>query len=247
MLGSKTICNLSWEAAAIALSLVFAVAVQAGNEVWKTKPFEQWTKADIKAILYDSPWVKKEIVPEEWISKIGMQEAPSMSGDQVYANPANAGGAPQPLGTPAGQAAFTVEWSSSRTLQEALLRLSVLDGSIKESDASQYMKESPNIEITVEGADMTPFGAVPQAELMSKSLLRDKQSGVQVMPAKVDLQEDNGYLSSVVFTFPRKTSDGKDVVSPGEKALEFTVKVKNLDLGATFDIRKMVDLKGPDF
>jgi hypothetical protein len=255
MLASKTVSNLSWKVAALAIvvCLVLAVAVQAGNEVWKTKPFEQWTMADIKGILYDSPWVKKEMVPQEWVSKIGMEEAPAVAASQggsaapVYAPPANQAVAQQPMGTPAGQAVFVVGWTSSRTLQEALVRLAVLDGSVKESDASQYVKEIPDIQITVQGADMTPFGAISQTELMSKSWLRGKQSGVRVNPTKVDLQEDNGYLARVVFTFPRKTSDGKEVISPDEKAFQFAVKIKNLDLGTTFDARKMADLKGPDF
>jgi hypothetical protein len=247
----KALSHLNWKTGVLAIAalIVLAVAAQAGNnnEVWKTKPFEQWTKADVRQILYDSPWVKREIVPEEWISKLGMQEAPSMSGGAVYANPVSGPGAQQPQGTPPGQAALIVEWTSSRTLQEALLREQILDGSVNQSDAANYLQPIPDIQITVEGADMTPFGAVSRDELMSKSVLRGKESGIQVTPTKVDLQENGGYVSSVVFTFPRRTSEGKDVASPNGKALLFTVKIKNLDLGATFDPRKMADAKGPDF
>lgn len=227
------------------LMLVFTV--QAANEVWKTKPFEQWTKADVKQILYDSPWVKRELVPTEWISKAGMEEAPSMSGGGVYSTGASAANIQQPTGTPSGQAVFIVQWASSRTLREALVRQGELDGQIKESEASHYLEQGKDLQITVQGADMRPFEVLSPGELMSKAILRGKQSGVEVTATNIDRQQNGGYLSAVVFTFPRKTSDGKDVLSPNEKAIQFTVKVKNLDLGATFDPRKMVDAKGPDF
>ncbi|HXT85866.1 MAG TPA: hypothetical protein VN745_02470 [Verrucomicrobiae bacterium] len=225
--------------------LIFTV--QAANEVWRTKPFEQWTKADVKQILYDSPWVKRELVPTEWISKAGMEEAPSMSGGGVYSTGTSAASIRQPIGTPSGQAAFVVQWASSRTLREALIRQGEFDGQIKESEESQYLAGSKDLQITVQGPDMRPFEVLTPGDLMSNAVLRGKQSGVKVTATNIDLQQSGGYLSAVVFTFPRKTSDGMDVLSPNEKAIQFSVKVKNLDLGATFDPRKMVDIKGPDF
>lgn len=241
--------NLVFVALMALVALVLATAVQAGkNEVWRTKPFEQWTKSDVEQILYDSPWVKREIVSADWISTSGIQQAPSMSGDSVYSPTANQGVFRQPDGTPAGRAVFVVQWNSSRTLQEALVRQRILEGSVKESEAAQYLKERTGIQIVVEGPDMTPFSAVSQEQLLSKAVLRGKQSKVQITATNVGLQRDDaGYLAAVMFTFPRSNPNGKDIFSPTETAVDFTVKIKNLDLGASFDLRKMADMKGPDF
>ena len=249
MRGRNVVSDSIGKAVALAIGslLMLIFTVQAANEVWRTKPFEQWTKADVKQILYDSPWVKRELVPTEWISKAGMEEAPSMSGGGVYSTGTSAASIRQPIGTPSGQAAFVVQWASSRTLREALIRQGEFDGQIKESEESQYLAGSKDLQITVQGPDMRPFEVLTPGDLMSNAVLRGKQSGVKVTATNIDLQQSGGYLSAVVFTFPRKTSDGMDVLSPNEKAIQFSVKVKNLDLGATFDPRKMVDIKGPDF
>ncbi|HEV2615448.1 MAG TPA: hypothetical protein VGU63_02435 [Candidatus Acidoferrales bacterium] len=120
---------------------------------------------------------------------------------------------------------------------------------MKDSEAAQYLNAPMNdYEVAVLGPDMTPFGGVSEDDFKAKAYLRGKQSRVQVNPTKVEMvRSPDGRVMVVVFTFPRKTADGKDVVAPQEKGLQFACKLKNLDLGATFDPRKMTDQKGPDF
>lgn len=237
--------------AALVVMVVGALA-WAGGDPWKTKPFDRWTQNDVNQILHDSPWTRTEFVPEEWNGTSGMMQAPSISGGGAPTpiNPAGQGPGLQPMGTPPGQATFYVRWNSSRTVREALVRDAILRGKMKDSDAPQYLSAPiSDYQIAVLGPDMTPFGGVSDSEFKSKSYLRGKQSKIQVNPTNVEMLQtsDGSQLMSVVFTFPRKTADGKDIAGPQEKGLEFMCHIKNFDLSTTFDLRKMADQKGPDF
>lgn len=241
-------------AVAALLVVTLGALAWAGGDPWKTKPFDQWTQNDVRQILGDSPWAQVQFVPAEWTTKSGMEGAPSVSdatNAPVYTPNTNVGQTgQQPVGTPPGRAAYSVRWSSSRTVREALVRDAILNGQVKEADAPKYLSAPiSDYEIAVLGPDMTPFGGVSDTEFKSKSYLRGKQSKVQVNPTKVEMMRSpNGsQLMAVVFTFPRKTADGKDIAAPQEKGLQFVCKIKNLDLSATFDPRKMADSKGPDF
>lgn len=239
-------------AVAALLMMVIGALAWAGGDPWKTKPFEQWTRNDVNQILHDSPWTQTQYVPEEWNTTSGMMQAPSVSGGAPPppVNAAGQGPGLQPMGTPPGQATFYVRWNSSRTVREALVRDAILRGQMKDSDAPQYLSAPiTDYQIAILGPDMTPFGGVSDSEFESKSYLRGKQSKVQVNPTNVEMMRspDGSQLMSVVFTFPRKTADGKDIAAPQEKGLQFVCKIKNFDLSTTFDLRKMADSKGPDF
>lgn len=245
------------------LALAVVAVARAGGPPWKTKPFEQWTQNDVKRILDDSPWTKVVRVPAEWKpSQYGAVDseagpAPTMGGQPVgtvgtpkgpAGGPGNAG--EQPMGASGNQASYYIRWNSSRTVHEALVRDAILSGKMKESDAAKYLS-SPitDYEVLVVGPDMTPFQRATPDELKAKSSLRGKQSKVKVSPTNVNMvrSPDGGRLTAVVFTFPRKAADGRDVAALREKGLELECKLKGLNLRTTFDPRKMVDQKGPDF
>ncbi|HVB57252.1 MAG TPA: hypothetical protein VNE63_12635 [Candidatus Acidoferrales bacterium] len=251
------------------LALTVVGIVRAGGPPWKTKPFEQWTQKDVKEILGNSPWTKVEYVPAPW--KPGgsgavspeagpapvMGAAPTMgrgsagtagASQGAAGGPADAG--EQPMGTPQGQATYYIRWNSSLTVHEALVRDAILNGKMKESDAGKYLSAPiTDYELLVLGPDMTPFQHATPDELKAKSSLRGKQSKVDVNATNVNMvrSPNGGRLTAVVFTFPRKTAAGKDVAAAREKGLQFECKLKDLDLRSTFDTRKMVDQKGPDF
>ncbi len=243
--------------AAVAALLVMVVGTLAwaGGDPWKTKPFEQWNENDIRQILHDSPWAKVQYVPVEWKGEGGgKSEMGRAPGGTVSAAQGPAGGAAEPgeqaMGTPEGQAAFYLRWNSSRTTREALVRDGVLSGQIKEDEATRYLSAPiVNYEVVVLGPDMSPFGSISEDDLKAKSYLRGKQSKVKVNATSVQINRsaDGRKVTAVMFSFPRKTTDGKDVAAAGEKGLQFVCNIKNLDLNATFDPRKMADSKGPDF
>jgi len=247
----------SFGPAIVAAFLVTAVCALAwaGGDPWKTKPFEQWNENDIRQILHDSPWAKVEYVPVEWKAggggKSEMGRAPEGT---VSAAQGPAGGATnvgqQAMGTPAGQAAFYLRWNSSRTTREALVRDGVLSGQIKQDEVAKYLSAPiANYEVVVVGPDMSPFGSISEDDLKAKSYLRGKQSKVKVNATSVQISRsaDGRQVAAVMFSFPRKTADGKDVAAPDEKGLQFSCNIKDLDLSTTFDPRKMADSKGPDF
>jgi len=244
--------------AAVAALVVMAVGALAwaGGDPWKVKPFEQWNEKDIRQILHDSPWAKVEYVPVEWKAGRGgkseMGRAPE--GTAAAAAQGSAGGpatvGEQAMGTPLGQSAFYLRWNSSRTTREALVRDEVLSGQIKEDEATKYLSAPiVNYEIVVLGPDMSPFGSISEDDLKAKSYLRGKQSKVKVNATSVQISRsaDGRRVTAVMFSFPRKTADGKDVAAAGEKGLQFVCNIKDLDLSTTFDPRKMADNKGPDF
>lgn len=243
--------------AAVAALLVVALGALAwaGGDPWKTKPFEQWNENDIRQILHDSPWAKVEYVPVEWKAggggKSEMGRAPEGT---VSAAQGPAGGAAnvgqQAMGTPEGQAAFYLRWNSSRTTREALVRDGVLGGQIKEDEAAKYLSAPiVNYEVVVIGPDMSPFGSISEDDLKAKAILRGKQSKVKVNATSVQISRsaDGRQVTAVMFSFPRKTADGKDIAASDEKGLQFICNIKDLNLNTTFDPRKMADSKGPDF
>lgn len=244
--------------AAVAVFLVTSLGALAwaGGDPWKTKPFEQWTQNDVRQILHDSPWAKVQYVPAGWKEGNGggkseMGRAPEGT---VSAAQGPAGGAAnvgqQAMGTPEGQAAFYLRWNSSRTMREALVRDAILAGQMKEDEATKYLSAPiANYEVVVIGPDMSPFGSISEDDLKAKSYLRGKQSKLKVIPTSVQINRsaDGRQVAAVMFSFPRKTADGKDVAAPDEKGLQFVCNIKDLDLNTTFDPRKMADSKGPDF
>ena len=247
--------SIGYAAVAALLMMAVGALAWAGGDPWKTKPFEQWTTNDIRQILHDSPWAKVEYVPVEWKAggggKSEMGRAPEGT---VSAAQGPAGGAAeagqQAMGTPEGQAAFYVRWNSSRTTREALVRDGVLSGQIKEDEATKYLSAPiVNYEVVVIGPDMSPFGSISEDDLKAKAYLRGKQSKVKVNATSVQISRspDGRQVTAVMFSFPRKTADGKDVAAPDEKGLQFICNIKDLNLNTTFDPRKMADSKGPDF
>lgn len=158
-------------------------------------------------------------------------------------------GTPSLLGTPEGQTLFIVRWTSAQTVRKALIRSHILSGDIKESDAPQYLaQQATDYEVTVIGPDMTPFGMMTQDDLKTKTYLQAKQSKLKVNPTKMEIQQgaDGKQVLAVMFSFPKKTANGKDLISPNDKGVQFVVKTKELDLNASFDLKKMTGDKGLD-
>lgn len=248
--------------------LVLAGLAWASNEPWKTKPYQQWDKADLAVILNNSPWAKKTVVDVDW------KPNAAASGQSVQAtsdatpelrehmdqqkggmpdtappdtSPNSIGSAGSPSSVP--KATFYVRWYSSRTIREALAREAILSGRISEAEGAKLLAEPVTAyEVIVTGPDMTPFQNLTEDQLKSASYLQGKQSKQKVAPASVRMNKaPNGVTSSLVFSFPEKTAGGADVASAQEKEIEFACKAKGLDLRNTFDTRKMVDEKGADF
>lgn len=249
-------------------SLAMAGLACASNEPWKSKPYQQWDKADLALILNDSPWVKKLDVDVNWKrnSSYGDQSAvpESDTAGELRGHMAGSKGGMADTAPPdrsmdttassggtstSPRASFIIRWYSSRVIREALARGAVLSGRISEAEGAKLLAEPvTDYEIIVFGQDMTPFQNLTEDQLKSASYLEGKQSRQRVAPVSVRMNKSpNGRTNSLAFLFPRKTSSGAAVASEEEKGLEFGCKLKGLDLHNTFETRKMVDETGPDF
>lgn len=252
---------------AVVAILAFAGLLWASDEPWKTKPYQQWDKADIELVLNNSPWCKKITVDVNWKpinpASVGKVVVPDQDQNVELRNhmETQKGGMPDtsppdasmtsmaPGGSKSPQTAFTIRWYSSRVVREALAREAVLNGRISEAQGAQLLAEPvTDYEVIVFGPDMTPFQILSEDQLKSETSLEGKQSKQKVAPATVRINKaPNGMVTGVIFLFPKKTAGGEDVASTNEKGFEFACKVKGLDLHNTFDAHKMIDEKGEDF
>lgn len=249
--------------------LIIAGLVWASNEPWKTKPYQQWDKADLAVILNDSPWVKKVVVDVNWKrnpssgGQAGMAASDPAAEVRENHQEMQKGGPPDtsppdPSMSSVGSSgaastspntAFYIRWYSSRVIREALTRVAIISGKISEAEGAKLLAEPvTDYEIIVFGPDMTPFQSLTEDQLKSASSLEGKQSKQKVAPTSVRMNKSpDGRTNSVVFLFPKKTHSGADVAGAQEKGLEFVCKLKGLNLHNAFDTRKMVDEKGADF
>lgn len=248
--------------------LILAGLAWASNEPWKTKPYQQWDKADLAIILNDSPWVKKVVVDVSWKRSASPGGQPGMPTsdpavelrehqEMQKAGPPDTS-PPDPSMSSVGSSgttstspstAFYIRWYSSRVIREALTRVAIISGKISDAEGAKLLAEPvTDYEIIVFGPDMTPFRGLTEDQLKSASSLEGKQSKQKVAPASVRINKSpDGGTNSIVFLFPKKTGSGADVAAAQEKSLEFVCKLKGLNLHNAFDTRKMVDEKGADF
>lgn len=248
--------------------LIIAGLAWASNEPWKTKPYQQWDKADLAVILKDSPWVKKVVVDVNWKrnpssgSQAGMAASDPTVELREHADMQKGGppdtSPPDPsmssVGSSGGAStspntAFYIRWYSSRVIREALTRVAIISGRISEAEGAKLLAEPvTDYEIIVFGPDMTPFENLSEDQLKSASSLEGKQSKQKVAPASVRMNKSpDGRTNSIVFLFPKRTDSGAGVAAAQEKGLEFVCKLKGLNLHNAFDTRKMADEKGADF
>jgi hypothetical protein len=146
-------------------------------------------------------------------------------------------------------ASFVIRWNSAQTIREALARNALLNNKIAEADAVKYIGQTPaDYQIFIGGQDLTPFSNVSEDELKAKAYLEAKQSKHKIVPASVVIERtpDKKKVAYVMFSFARPAAGDQSFVTPKDKNVEFSCKLKNIDLHANFDLRKMTNEKGTD-
>lgn len=262
----------------ITLALIFAVAglVYAANDVWKTKPYQQWDQNDLKEILTNSPWVKRTTVMASWGKggaapadggqyPQGQQNQQNQQQTQTQQRPGSMGGGAGSGGgygggnpatpeqnapsMPQGQEAdFFVRWSSALTEREALARSAQLNGQYSEAQIQQYVNQTPSTyDVAVYGPDMTPFASETEETLKSEVYLEVKPSKEKVNPSAVKINKGNdGKVQTVLFSFPKQGPNGQALISENDKQAHFDCKTKQMHLDTQFDLRKMVGKDGQE-
>ncbi|HEV2422679.1 MAG TPA: hypothetical protein VGS59_13290 [Candidatus Acidoferrales bacterium] len=262
----------------ITFALIFLVAglVYAANDVWKTKPYQQWDQNDLKEILTNSPWVKRTTVMASWVKggaapAVGGQYPQNQPTEQTQqqtqtqqrpgsmgggAGSGSGGGGASPAAPeqnappmPQGQeAGFFVRWSSALTEREALARSAQLKGQFSEAQIQQYVNQTPTTyDVVVYGPDMTPFASETEETLKSEVYLEVKPSKEKVNPSAIKIAKGNdGKVQTVLFSFPRQGPNGQPLISGNDKQAQFDCKTKQMHLDAQFDLRKMVGKDGQE-
>jgi hypothetical protein len=245
--------------------IILAAVVFAGNDPWKSKPYQQWDEKDVRKILGDSPWSKiiqvdatwknrKDLLPDD-STQPPATNTPSPAAKMGQSPPAsaNTGAAPAAPpadpGTPAAQATFALRWVSSRTLQRAAARSAELAGQMKPEDAEKQLANPPDVyEVAVIGPDMRPFQTADEDTLKLSAALIDKKSKQKISPSKVEISRaaDGKKIQALAFIFPKKAANGEPAIPEDEKSVDFNCDISGAKIHATFDISKMQDTQGRD-
>jgi hypothetical protein len=235
--------------------LVVAATVWAADEVWKSKPYQQWDAKDVETVMRTSPWARVNIQAAGAWKPAGSTPITGgstgiagASSDTSHVNGAradqtggdeNAGGAPP---------TFSVYWWSSRTVREANFRSQVLKGTAKEAQAEGALTQVPeDYQILVAGRDMSIFAARGEDAFKNAAELKLHKSKAKLTPVKVEFQKGpDGKIVDAIFSFEKKNAAGAPAISDDEKEVEFNLQLGDAWLRTTFNPKQMVDGQGED-
>ncbi len=238
--------------------LLLAVMAWAGD-VWKDKPFDQWTEKDVLAVLQYSPWAKANLSaagawhPMDTSAYTGPAPGAVAGSDTDTSKRAEGSLSNQPGGfaknANAGPQLYNVYWWSSRTIRAAFVRYAVLKGKTKPEDAPKMIEQPvDDYQILVQGKNMSVFEQRGEKFFQDAAFLEMKRSKAKIPPSQVVFQfgPDGKSVSSVVFHFPKTAKNGEPTIAPDEKECDFYLHLADSMLRTYFEPKKMVDAKGED-
>jgi hypothetical protein len=232
--------------------VLMAVTVWAGDDVWKSKPYDQWDAKEIAAIMHDSPWSRPNVAAVgNWSaedSSVGAKDAAQDKDDMNHVNGGRPDGA---LGNSSAKGiapSFTVYWWSSRTLREADQRSQVLKGTTTAAAADTAVKQIPSsFEVLVIGRDMKAFTNRGEDAIKNAASLKLHKSKTKLTPTKVTFQKDkNGNVADAIFMFDKKTASNEGAIPADEKEVEFDLQLGDAWIRTSFNPKQMVDSQGLD-
>lgn len=225
-------------------ALLCATLLWAGDP-WKDKPYTEWTEKEVRKVFQDSPWARP-------VATLVIQE-------QVVAVPRVGGaGPPMPmdvdsLGTTVSssdrvKSFVIVQWASSRTIREAIVRQHQLQGRYNEEQAKQFLSASPAGHVLLLfGPDIKRFEEVSEDAMRDSAHLKLKRSKKKISPSSVRVVRRGSELAVVEFRFPRQV-DGQPTIEANEKKVTFSFpkRERGNALTTDFDLRKMMRDGKPD-
>jgi len=252
--------------AAVVVMLAVGALAFAGNDPWTSKPYQQWDDKDITKVLQMSPWSRTVPVEMTWnalsIEDIQAGQGSSQSG--AHAGPGGSGATAAGGGsgtfmpaehdgaayTRGPEANFTVYWSSSKTIREALARRNELKNGADPKEADAYVNTPQDeYQVLVQGKDMAPFDRVDEKGYAGMAWLQLKGSKEKIMPTHVMYTHDAKVQSAVngaVFYFAKKNAAGAPTIPPDVKSVDFYCKVGASTMHAVFEPQKMKNMEGTD-
>jgi hypothetical protein len=222
-------------------------ACLAATEPWKSKDYEKWSSKEVERILNDSPWAKLISAPR----------SPYLNGDspetgasaRIGGSTDNAGSAlPDGSGTRMKNG-FILRWNSSLTIRRALYRQAVLKGSDPAAASQAYLDERPDdLDLVMINAAESLLPPNDAPTLMDDAYIEFQPSKIRVSPSAasvsemVDARGHRGY----VFSFPKKSQDGKSIIPDGTMNIVFRMHIGPVILITAFKPAEMIGADGPD-
>lgn len=219
-------------------AVLLGAALLWAGEPWQEKPYTEWTALEVKQISQDSPWA--QIVR---VMGSGGRE-PGIARETVDSTKPMAGG--EESYRPGVQSEFLIQWASSLTMRQVLVRRRQLAGNIKEEEAAQFLSSKPTqYVLIVFGPDMRGFQGVNEEAVKASAYLEFKQSRQKLSPETVRYIRAGEKLVEVHFYFPRQAGD-KPLPTPQDKKVKFFFRTASDSISTDFDLRKMVRDGAPD-
>jgi hypothetical protein len=228
--------------------LMLALFAWAGNDPWKSKPFQQWTQKDVQQILQESPWAKYNIQPSGAWQPLGQSGTDGAGAYSTRSSSVADGGAEKTRDAMAGAKAYSAYWWSSRTIRAASCRAAVLQGAMTEADAEKLVAQVPDeYEVRVRGSNMSTFQERGEKAFDDAGWLELKKAKTKLMPSHVSFERDaSENVVSATFYFPKKDKSGNPTIIPDEKEIDFFLKIADAKIVTYFEPKKMVDSQGED-
>jgi hypothetical protein len=230
-----------------AVLAIAAVCVLAANP-WSGKPFDQWTAAEVRKILNNSPWAKPAHVPHY----------PYLNGDKpevgaqlkVGKVPADSLAPPEDADTLARKpdATVVVCWNSSQTVRHALYRDAILRGVPQAEAAERFLNSAQDsIEFAMVGAGSLlppsePSSLVPETYLQLLPSDRKVPAVAAYVSEPIDSRGTHGYT----FRFPRALTDGSATISRETSRVLFVCRMGVRVFRAQFKTSEMIGRDGVD-
>lgn len=200
-------------AVGILFVLVFAVLAASADDFWVKKDWKQWTTADCKKLLEDSPWAHRKLLENE----SNVTRLPSASNAGVGASP----GSTDANNSGTGEVNYVVQIRSALPIHEALIRQAQIDKQYEkmsaadqkafdvQTDALYKVKDDTLVVHVRYYANRDPLGT--DLDKSWKSLPMDtvpsdmaliSSNGTKVTPLSFVLDKDG--KGEFDMTFPRK-------------------------------------------
>jgi hypothetical protein len=206
---------------------------------WREKPFREWDRADVRRILYDSPWVKHSVRTKRDLDFEVPDQGPSgMELRGYHAKESKDDGAVT--------TEFYVRWVSSRTVRLAWARRQA-GFTQSSSPGKEPLSNLNEFEVAVAGRDMSTFDGVKEAALKKKCFLSPSSLGQRIAPSGVEIaRSPEGKTRGLLFHFPRRTATGEPTISAHEARVGFIEYAGYIEIRVTFYPQTMVDREGLD-
>ncbi|MFQ5776437.1 MAG: hypothetical protein ACE5IP_00350 [Terriglobia bacterium] len=230
--------------------LLLGAAVLWAGDPWKEKPYAEWSLKETAKVSRNSPWAHSVSI----LSAEGSLQGPNRSsvpqeGDDRMARMGNPGGSIGGGSQPAGarrRTRFIVQWASSLTVRQALVRQQQLRGSVDEEQARQFLARRPEqYVIIVLGPEMKPFQELGEDEVRQSAYLQPRHSKKKILPERIQFIRRGTRLVAVEFYFPRHLEE-EPVLGPQEKKVRFYCQSNASAVSTDFNLRKMTREGEPD-